>query len=68
VGVAGGFLLIVPIAGAVDILRFYELSYVLNPLPFLAIAGVLALLAIAASFAPARRVMAIDPVQSLRAE
>lgn len=67
-GVGGGLLLTLPLAGALGVFRFYDVSYVFSPVPLAMIGGTLGLLAMVASFAPARRVMAIDPVKSLRSE
>jgi len=69
-GVGTGFVLLVPAAFALS--RAFERTPVplraADPLPYLAVAAVLALAALAAMIVPARQAAAVEPSVSLRSE
>jgi predicted permease len=69
-GLAGGFVLVVP--GAIALSRVFERTPVPlragDPLPYLVVATVLSLAALATMLVPARRAAAVAPSVSLRSE
>jgi ABC-type lipoprotein release transport system permease subunit len=69
-GIAGGFVLVVP--GAIALSRVFERTPVPlhagDPLPYLAVALVLAAAALITMMVPARRAAVVAPAQSLRSE